>query len=770
LTGSDIAATTASAPPLSALHRHILPLYILFFLSGATGLVYEVMWTRGFSLVFGSTTRAAAAVLAAFFAGMALGNWLGGRLARRPVRALRRYGVAELFVAVTALLVGIWLVAYERFYPQLYQWAGSGGALLTAAKLALAFVALAPPCMAMGATLPLMSQAVVQEQEHIGRRLAGIYGVNTIGATLGVLLAGFYLPISIGTRNTVYLAAALNVAIGIVAVWWGVRRAHVLEARSALPEPATGRLPRRRSAATSVLVAVMSGLGTLALEVLFTRLLMNESDCSVYSFAVMLATFLVFLAFGSLAVSAIIDHLRRPWLFVALTQAAAAAAVICAPRLFFLSIMHAGADPPASTFDAMARLLGRAALVMGPAVLLAGVALPAAWKLAARAAAEAGQRVGFLTGWNTIAAVVGSVAAGFFIIPRLGLGGGFVLVGVLYGVLSMVAWTQVYDDHRRRNACVAVGALLVLLYLLRVWQIVPILPKPGDRLVHYHEGESATVAVFADARGDRYLTVNSHYILGGSSPAAVELQRMQGTLPLRLHPQPRSVAFIGVATGISVSSIQDFPVERVVALELIPGVVEAAEFFAAENRRVLHDPRVETLIADGRNHLYATDERFDVIVGDLFIPWEAGTGYLYTDEHFRNIARHLRDGGVFGQWLPAYQLSLEEVRIIAATFTDVFPRATCWLYDYGPAPVVALIANTDAEAVSRTPIGDAATPAWTHVRYVCDGPRLRAWCAAAPRNTDTYPRIEFAAAAGHFSRATTGAVQLRESILELRSP
>lgn len=738
-------------------------MYVLFFLSGAVGLIYEVMWMRSFSVIFGSTTRAAAVVLAAFFAGMAVGNVVGGRWSRKAERALCGYGVAELVVAVGALGVGLWTSLFRAWYPTLVQSIGAESAVLTGLRLLLAVVALALPCVAMGATLPLMSQALVVELGGAGRRVAGLYALNTVGATLGVLAAGFLLPVWIGTSRTIQLGAVLNVLIGLGALVLARSR------RSPLVEvpPAAGRAPGH-----VLLVAALSGFGTLALEVLYTRLLVNESDCSVYSFAVMLATFLTFLALGALVASAWVDRLKRPWGMLGWTQVFAAIAIIASPRLFVWINAWLGSGKPASAFEAAGLVVAKAALLMGPAVLLAGVTLPTVWRIATRAAGELGECVGGLTAVNTVAAVAGSVAAGFVIIPWLGIGRGFVLVGIVYAILAVMAWSRVYEDHRRVNAAVGVGLLVAGLCLLRVWVVVPSQRNAEDRLIHYHEGEGATVAVLETPARERYLTVNTHYSLGGTSPGALALQKSQGRLALALHPRPARVVFIGIATGISVSAVLEFPVERVVAVELIPGIVDAARHFATANGGVLSDPRVETVVTDGRNYIYATNEHFDVIVGDLFIPWEAGTGYLYTAEHFENVRRKLAEGGLFVQWLPGYQLALDEVRIIAATFCDVFPDAALWLYQDATTPAVALVGGVGGgaglERVSVAP--QRAGIGRSNLRFVCGGARLREWTAGAPRNTDEFPRIEFATAGSHFLRGADDTRALVDAVLAQRGP
>ena len=340
-------STEDARPRLAGAGTSTWPLYVLFFLSGMIGLVYEVMWTRSFCLIMGSTTRAAATVLAAFFGGMALGYLLGGRLARRRGSSLLRYGLAEILIALGALGVGAWLHFYHHIYPTLYQSRLGGGTGLTIIKLALAFVALAPPCIAMGATLPLMSRAVVAHAGHLGRRLGGVYALNTIGATAGVLMAGFFLPALVGTTNTVHLGVVGNIVIGVAAVIIWARRRGVPVEPNAEDDPLPAQA-RRRPTSHVILAASVSGFGTLSLEVLYTRLLANASDCSVHSFALMLATFLVFLALGALVVSVWGDRIRRPWLLLAWTQAMAAGVIMAAPRVFLILTTTGGDERPDS--------------------------------------------------------------------------------------------------------------------------------------------------------------------------------------------------------------------------------------------------------------------------------------------------------------------------------------------------------------------------------------------------------------------------------------
>ena len=306
------------------------------------------MWMRSFSLVFGSTTRGVSIILASFFLGMALGNWLGGRLSGERRSALLLYGLLELVVAVGALLVLFWLDGYRALYPALYQsWLGVPAAL-TSLQVLLALIAMVPPCIAMGATLPLVSHAIVDRVGHVGRRVGLMYALNTVGATVGVLLAGFVLPAAIGVRASVLLAAAVNVGVGGLAVllWRAGRDPQVRALEPAAVTRQAADPEGSPSSASShgakpeesflllLLVAAVSGLGTLALEVLYTRLLVNLVDSSVHAFAVMLGVFLLGLAAGSAIASAIVDRLRSPWWLVAWASLLAAFAVLLSIWVF----------------------------------------------------------------------------------------------------------------------------------------------------------------------------------------------------------------------------------------------------------------------------------------------------------------------------------------------------------------------------------------------------------------------------------------------------
>jgi spermidine synthase len=747
-------------PPSSAA-RTPWALYAIFFVSGCAGLVYQVMWTRSFGLVFGSSTRAAAVVLAAFFLGMAIGNWAGGRFAEGArAAALRRYAWLELAIAGAALAVLAWLALYHGVYPSLYRATFASPGALSALQLGLAVLALGPPCVAMGATLPLMSRAVVASEEHVGRRLGTVYALNTFGGVAGVLLSGFWLPVAIGVRASMFAAAALNVVAAGAALAAARGLIDAPSAERAAPAPAVAAGGGARALAV---VAAVSGFGTLALEVLFTRLLVNAIDSSVFSFALVLGVFLVSLALGSALVSALVDRLRSPWTLVAVGSALGAAGVLLAPWLCTLVWLRTDEEPwLRGALGAASILVPVAFIVIAPAAIAVGMVLPATWRAAIAQVETTGALVGRLTSVNTFAGVAGSLLAGFVAIPRLGVSRSVLAVGALYGVLGVAALLRAKPGRTGRLLALGVAAGLVGFAALRTWQIVPVILPTGYRLVALDEGEGATITITESRELVRQLNVNSRYALGSS--AGTEAHRSQGELALALHGEPKNVAFIGVATGISVSSVLSHPsVERVVAMELLPGVLRLAQAFRKENRGVLDDPRVEVRLADGRNHLFGTDARFDTIVGDLFVPWHAGTGYLYTVEHFRNVRERLAEGGVFAQWVQVDQISLEELRSLTASFTAAFDDAELWINQTQVGRMlVALVGFRGRTAASDTTrIGK--------MERVCSAEVLREWSAGATLNTDDRPFIEFSAAASHLGSVGRKARAVHAAIGQLRA-
>lgn len=741
-------------PETAAARRHGPILLALFFLSGAAALVYQVLWARELALLFGSTAQAAALTIAVFFAGIASGGWYWGRRAARLRSPLAGFGLLEIGVAVTALGHFFLVEAYFALWPGLYALVGHAPVLETAAKALLATSILLPPAFLMGGTLPLMAQHLLRRRDRLARGGALLYAVNTAGAAAGALAAGFLLPPLLGFRDAYLVAVGLDLGVGLAAL------ALARGTREAVPLLQTP--PAREAAGAGGLVWLLafgSGVATLGVEVIWTRLFAQVLQNSVYTYALVLTAFLLALALGA-GLANLLCRLRgpRPESVLASLLLLSVLATAASPLLFFQAT------------DGLAYLGGRlgwggyllavAGLALPVVVLpgtVLGAVLPYLLRLLQEGGRPAGEAIGRLIAANTLGAILGALAAGFLILPLFGAWRGLVLLAGLYLLLfAALALSRLRDLRRPAALAGAAAALLLAALLPQQPQALRLDPARGERLVELLEGSRASVAVVARGE-DRLLRANNYYTLGGTGSRVSE--RNQGLLPLLLHPEPRSVFFLGMGTGITAGAALALPIERLVVCEILAEVVTLARrHFGPWTLGLFEDPRAVIHAEDGRNCLRRSRERFDVIVADLFTPWKAGTGSLYTLEHFETVRARLRPGGLFVQWLPLYQLSDAEFGLIARTLQEAFPQVLLWRGDLFPSrSIVALVATAEPAPLDpavplrqarRLPgaaaLEDAAIEAML-LRLYAGNLSESGLYDARPLNSDDRPRLEYQA-------------------------
>lgn len=687
--------------------------HVLAFASGATALVYEVLWTRQFISLFGATAPAISATLAAMFFGFAVGSAVIGRRSARWTKPLRMYGILEVCIGLAAVLVRPLLGVYEHVYPVIYTRFSGYSFAFVIVKTCLAAAALFVPAFLMGGTLPLLAQAFVSSPRKFGATGSGVYAANTFGATVGALSVPFFLLPTLGANWSYLAAAAVNVSIGVLAIWLdrGLRPLSPGAETSRRDEPGwTGKSLRAAPAWVLTSLAFLSGALVLALEVLWTRMLAQVHENSIYSFAVVLAVFLLGLAGGAAVARAFLLRGWEPRKFLGLAWVGAGVFVFGSPHLFYFLT---GGLRYVNEFGSLANLLtlGLAVSTMLAPTFLAGMILPLLMEITANTRkGPAGALLGRLLAVNTAGAIVGPLVATYAVLPGLGLWVGIAVTGFIMIAAGETALSGLF---KRSASAVRRAAVFALLLVLVFSQNPFTLPRArvkrdGDeKLIHLREGSHGIVAVL-ESPDDRWMLLNNFYTLGGTASAIEE--RQQARIPLLLHTAPRKVAFLGLGTGITAGGALLPTVDKVVALELVPEVTTTArEYFAEANLGVLTDRRVEVIDEDARNYLKAVGKDFDVIVGDLVVPWRSGESALFTQEHFETARRSLAPRGVFCQWLPLHQLSEEQFRIIAATFLDVFPHTTLWRGDFFPdAPALALIGHTDPSAIDAQAVDRAA--------------------------------------------------------------
>ena len=707
--------------------------------SGFAGLGYQIVWTEQSSLWLGHESAGVLSVLAAFFGGLAIGGLVLGARIERSARPVRWYAGCELLIAAWSLLVlrihapfSGWVLGLIGVQPSaVWHWS-----LVFSASFGLFL----PATAAMGATLPAMERLVALVQRE-GRSIAALYAMNTFGAVLGVLGAALWLIPALGLAGTLVICATLNLACAAIA--WFVF-------------PNTAEPPKRApteagSSARGALVRLASsGLLGIGYEVLVVRVLSQVTENTVYTFALLLAVYLI----GSAAGAAGYARWSRARpdgdalgdrLFLALSAACVAgtATLYGAAQLrAWAAEMLGGGLTAALAAEALLALVafGLPTLVMG-----------ASFSHLSRAASARGVNFGRALGVNTLAAAAAPALFGVIALPALGAKAALLLIAAGYlALVTRRAWS---------TASFGLSAAVCLTFALFAPPLTFIEIPEGGHLVSYQEGVLAAVSVVEDADGVARLRINNRQQEGSSRTRRVDSR--QAWLPLLLHPAPRRALFLGLGTGVTSSSAAEDPTLDVDVVELLPEVIAAASYFSTAPDADGVTRRLHVWAADARRYVRASDRRYDVIVSDNFHPARSGSGALYTVEHFQAVRARLGIGGLFCQWLPLHQLDAATLRSIVRSFVSVYPGAWAILASNSlETPVLGLVAKNDQDrfdvAVLGGRLSHAASPTkllafgfedeLSVLGSVLAGPTaLARFAAHSPANTDDHPVVMYAA-------------------------
>jgi spermidine synthase len=682
--------------------RQVLPgaglalsaLAALFFCSGACSLVYQVLWLRMLGWVFGVTVYAASTVWAVFMAGLAVGSLAAGLVADRVRRPLRWFGGAELLIGLTALATPLLLDWLQRVYVSAYPSLPHTPAAVTAARVVMAFLVLLAPTALMGATLPLVLKASAFRTSALGAQVGLLYGSNAAGAIAGTLAAGLYLIPQRGIQGTFLIAAILNIIVGLSAILWSARSPISPPTAAGRPpdptvnssgrEAASAGAMARTSLNVILVVFTVSGAVALALEVVWFRVLTLFLRPTVYGFAVMLGTILTGIAIGSYLVTPLLTRRMRWVLVLGCFEIAIALAVLLSfGPLGYLPRLSATITPIVRSFlpEYLGYPITGAFLAMLPTSLLMGMAFPIGlhlWAAGARTSTQTAGRIGVFYALNVGGAIVGSLAAGFFLLPWLGSRASLVLLATLTlasGVI-LVAVSELTQPRRAAAIAAAVAVFTV------AWRVSPdpfvqfvAQRYPGQQIVWQEEGVEATVVVHRNRARELSLTVNGNHEASTGGPMTY-IHRRIGHLPMAIHKDPRTALVIGLGGGATAGAVSIHDGVQVDVVELAGAVVRGARFFEDINYGVLSRPNVRLRVDDGRNYMMLTPNRYDVITADVIIPIFAGSGNLYSVEYFRLMKRVLNPGGVVLQWVAGTEA---EYKTITRTFLSVFPETTAWV-------------------------------------------------------------------------------------------
>ncbi len=665
-------------------------LIIAFFVAGVIGLVLEVAWFRSLSLVLGSHTQALTIVLAAYMAGLVLGNILIGRWiasGEHSVHTLVRTYAILLGVlgisgpAVIFLAPGLAVVAAPLL--RLLGW-NSPGAILLRGLVGLLLMSV--PTIVLGGLWPLVAQLIARRVDKAARSLGVLYFLNTLGSVAGALLCGFFLLEHLGVKGTVLLAGAISLCLSLMVWFWPVRLSAASSfSRSRLEVRGTERLKYARGAQMVLLVGFgLSGFAALGLEVLWTRALVTVMGQPVYGATLVLTAFLLGLALGGLAAGTFADRVRDPLLGFGIVECGIGITSILA----LVMLARAPAVLSGLTGWAWPGLLwGLAGFCFGVMVLptmLMGGTFPLASKVYLPQMTVMGQRVGVLFAVNTVGALLGALATGFLLVPALGtVRANLLLAGVGLGVGAVAIAAAGVRSYAKVLIIVGVTVLSALAGAFLVPHRLRILPldlvaneDEYWRVLYYRESVEGVVTTAEDPQGIRQTWVNSSVVCGNALPALKPV-RLMGVLPMVLHPAPRDALVIGYGLGVTSSLLVDLGCDLVDCVEIAPAVVAASEWFAAWNNRVFDNPVLRVMAGDGRNYLLCTTRQYDIISCDPTHPALGSVG-LYTREFYQLCLARLRSGGVITQYVPFHKLEERDFLALVNTFRAAFPNCALW--------------------------------------------------------------------------------------------
>ncbi|HSE41847.1 MAG TPA: fused MFS/spermidine synthase, partial [Acidobacteriota bacterium] len=573
-------------------------IFLFFFSSGFAALLYQIVWLKYLNLLFGSTTFATAAVLSAFMFGLSLGSWLASKFPKLYSSSLRSYGLIEMGVGVFAVLFPHIYSSLKIPFSVVFNIAGPESFWYNVAAFAIAFLVLAIPTALMGATLPLLGHSLVKQDQPVSAPIGLLYGINTAGAVAGIICSAFLLIPYLGLNATIYVGVIINCTVGLICFLLGS------SARNPIPEKGESG----RSQRYLLWLYTFSGFLAIAYEVFWTRILVLHLGSSVYAYAIMLAVFLLGISIGSYLSGKLLQHTQRPltsifgwiqiaWAFSILIQIIQFTKL--SDTLFFLASRFDRLD---ITTHFIVLFLGSLQVLLLPTIL-SGALFPTVVKHLWNAGIPIQRTISLAYSYNTVGGILGSLAAGFLLIPAIGTQDSLIVAAALNLVLGVISLSKTKGTKLRLvqilSVLIFVSAAFLISKSFQVLQSAGIFQMEGsEELIHLEEDIAATVTV--EQRSYMNLNYRSLSINGvnvaGSSPSLVAIQKMQGNLPMALFGpiKNKHVLHIGFGSGGTAYAVSLYPNTKITVVELSRSVVRNADqYFRSENHGVVHSSNTE---------------------------------------------------------------------------------------------------------------------------------------------------------------------------------
>jgi spermidine synthase len=684
----------------------------LFFCSGATGLVYEILWSKFLSQMFGSTIYAQTVVLATFMGGLAIGNRLFGRWASRLEHPVRGYGGLELAIG-----------AYAWCFPALDQWMdrvfiGLGtpiaeyAILLLALKALLSVSVLLVPTILMGGTLPLLAAWLQKYTPDAGRRTARFYSINSFGAVAGAALAGFWLVQSFGMVAAVQRTAIMNLVIGLLALALSRAIPPKPQPDDKDQAPAPGPAASAETVRWAGVIVAITGAVSMGLEVLASRSLVLVYGSSLQSFAVVLIAFILGIGLGSAWIaspkrtSGASEKLMVVFLSVAGGWIALWMFNLEGPVNLY-RFARIGLAPTGVGYIYYQVLTTALALgIIGVPAACIGAILPLIMRTLSQPGTALVEQIGILLTWNTLGAVLGTLFTGFVLMPLLGLRNALAAVALVCALLALVAaWRVRWRPGAGGAASVAILAGGLFFFGSEDWKSVMSAGvfrlretqfyagelahrKQSVKILFYEDAPDATVSVESNDANLLVLRINGKADASVPGNSDLTTQFLLAHLPMLVKPAAKDVFVLGFGSGVTAGAVLSYPVSHVVVAENCAPVIRAGKFFEPWNHHVLQDPRTRLCQEDARTVLKLSPQLYDVIITEPSNPWTIGVGSVFSREYYELAASRLKPGGLVAQWFHTYEMSAPVLGLVLRTFSSVFPNIEVW--DTGSGDIVLL--------------------------------------------------------------------------------
>ncbi|MEJ5166901.1 MAG: fused MFS/spermidine synthase [Thermoanaerobaculia bacterium] len=646
----------------------------MFFLSGVSSLIYQMVWLKKLHLIFGVTTPSIVAILVAFMAGLSLGSFLIGKYSKNFKNPFLFYGILEAIIGIYALFMDYFFSILDKVFIIFYNSLSGTPLFFDFLRFILSLFVLLAPTFLMGGTLPLLVQGTEKLDKNFGKKTGFLYGINTLGAFFGTFLSTFYTIPTLGFKTTNYLAIFLNFLILFSILF--------LKNTEKREEKEEENLKINLKKYLLAIVFFM-GFTSFGYEILWNRILILHTGSNVYAYGLVLCNILLGIGLGSLFYSLFSKIIKNPLRSLGFLELILGIFGFFQIYLFLnlTDILTLFAKLPwdkASHQIFGSLFLGSFLCLIFPSFLM-GFSFPLSVKIFFSEKNSPGNISGKVYSINTLGCITGTVATGLIFIPLIGTARSFFLMIILNLALSLILLNRKIE---RTLILLSIFSAILMTFTFpkeKLFTSAGVYREEVEKILTFKEDITGSIVAIQKPNG-LSLEINGINV-AGTSPDLYIIQKLQGHIPLLLAHHHERVLHIGLGSGGTLNTVSKYPVEEIIVAEISPGIVEvSSRYFRAVNEDVFKDKRIKIEITDGRNYVLASLKKFDVILSDSIHPKYLGNGFLYTKDYFNLIYNKMEKDGVASMWLPLYSLTLKNYKEILKAFSDVFPCTALWWF------------------------------------------------------------------------------------------